>query len=438
MTNRRKQITIIVGGVLIIAAVIIVILLVSQGPQVPIVEEVREAVIRLVEGLVEVQIDEADSFVAALVDMLLASGDQLRTGEDGHSVLEMDDGMVLVIAPQSTFEVMQMEGEPDNRLTRILLNAGELFSISSGELPEDATYEIETPAGVIGIRGSAMGAAYDPHTGAAEATCLTGQCSVTTPDRSEDLTGNQWIGVDANQEIVGEPAPLTDAQIDRWGQAVANAEEAGVVETFDEQCNCNKDTLTCHDGTMFPRFQTCYYFEGDLNYQLNYSGNNPPATQTGYNGWANGFTNEIASGMRIEKPDGTQLFIPSQSDNIRGINMFSAEEGKPIAGEIYRFALIDANGQPIPGMTSTDNWNECELDPPRNLTAVITEEMDIEVSWGKVSGATHYGISVNDFPDGQFHYEGHPGGTIPEITIPGPSLAKRRLVRPVRNTLARD
>jgi hypothetical protein len=386
----RYRILIIVGVVLLVAALAAVIIAISQPG-------IRTAVVLLAEGLVEVRTGEAESFIDALVDMLLASGDELRTGEDGRSVLELDNGMVVVVSPNSVFYVEEMAGEPENAVTRFILNAGEVFSVSSGTLPEGASYEVETPVGIIGIRGSAMSASYDPDTGSVEATCLTGECSVRTDADEVDLTGNQAIGVTETAGIVGDPAPLTIDDLGRWQGAIDLAEQAGAGDVFGEQCTCRPASpiagqsvgdLVCEDGTEIPLFVGCGpYFQYDLfssheirDGQFVYSSTN-----------FYGSTNLPASAMFVEGPDGFERSM-ELGDALSTPRIFYAIlPGEPVSGEAYRFTLLDAEGEPFTthpdgdAYTATyqrpDTWTECLIEGVQNARAAVTPEGDIRLSW---------------------------------------------------------
>ncbi|MBN1148856.1 MAG: FecR domain-containing protein [Anaerolineales bacterium] len=417
MSKRAWLLLLAVVLILVLAGVALALLAGGQG-------QARTAVIRFVEGLVNVRLGEAEDFIAALVDMLLSSGDELSTGEDGHSILELDNGMIVVIAPNSSFEVVEMAGGVESPLTRLFLNAGEIFSISASELPEGGAYEVITPAGVVGIRGSAMGARYDPIAARVEATCLSGRCQVSTEARSVDLAGNQWIGLSVEQGILDQPAPLTDEQLQRWGQAIDKVKETGLDTAFEAQCACQDTDLVCKDGVRIERFPACHFFHAETLRELRYYGSDSrlgasPDVYTLYSGFALGYELSQVSGMDIQRPDGTRRFVPAWQGFDELVLGYS-EPGEPQDGAQYRFRLLDAAGQPIEGMTDEDTWRTCSLEAPEDIHAVITPEQDIELSWQRVSGAQNYGVVVENYPKGGKRYEAHPAGSKSRHVIPWP------------------
>jgi len=368
--------------------------------------EVRTAVIMLVEGLVEVRIGKATDFVAALVDTLLETGDEMKTGEDGHSVLQMDDGTVVIIAPNSSCYVEEMEGTPEVPVTRIVLNAGEVFTVREQELPPDGSYQIETAVGTMSIRGSGMSAAYDPDTGEGEATCLTGTCAVQTGMEEQPLTGNEAIEV-AQTGDVSDPEPLSEDQLKRWDTAIDKAQQAGVGGGFGELCRCEGDSpdrgdLVCKDGVEIPNYVGCgEFFEFDLSTSVHVVRGEVTVDVSYY-----GYTNiPGASAMRVERPDGTQV-VAQLSGEGEGARQFdTGEPGEPVSGETYTFTLLDAAGEPIPDRVGTDVWVECPLEEaPGDLQAEVTPENDVEVSWNAISAAVQgYSVRLEEHPGPRYH-----------------------------------
>jgi hypothetical protein len=108
-----------------------------------------------------------------------------------------------------------------------------------------------------------------------------------------------------------------------------------------------------------------------------------------------GQTNIVSAGMLVAKPDGTTIVVPPYTDifspNVDFVTEFryfipfpQAEAGYPISGKPYTFTLVDALGNPIPGTTQTDVWTACLVQPPHNLSAVITPNQDIDLTWAPV------------------------------------------------------
>lgn len=230
----------------------------TTGPVQPVSEGgVRLATVRSAEGVVEARIPPATDFSPVSPGETLAAGDEIRTGADGRSVLELDDGTVIVLAEGTSLVITALEGTPASPVTRYFLNVGEIFSIREDPLPPGGTYEVETAAGTAGIRGTAMSAAHRPEEGFSEVTCAFGECSATSGTDQIDLAGNEWIGITIAAGFAGDPAPLTPEQLQRWSEAFQDAENAGLGGPFDARCACDARDLTCDDGTRIPEFPYC-------------------------------------------------------------------------------------------------------------------------------------------------------------------------------------
>jgi len=100
-------------------------------------------------------------------------------------------------------------------------------------------------------------------------------------------------------------------------------------------------------------------------------------------------TDIVSSGVLVEMPDGTSTVLKPYTDifspDVDFVSSFRFTDGidgvYPIVGEPYTFTLLDAVGNPIPGSTTTDVWAGVCVDAAINLTAQITNNKDIDMSW---------------------------------------------------------
>lgn len=107
------------------------------------------------------------------------------------------------------------------------------------------------------------------------------------------------------------------------------------------------------------------------------------------------YTNIVSSAMQVDRPDGTVVIVPfytdifsSQVDFVSEFRFLQSFEGDPISGQAYTFTLLNALGNPIAGTTQTDVWTACAtFPPPRNLDALLTPELNIDLSWSAVPSA---------------------------------------------------
>ena len=106
-----------------------------------------------------------------------------------------------------------------------------------------------------------------------------------------------------------------------------------------------------------------------------------------------GYTNIVSSGMKVETPDGSFLTVPFYTDLFSPFVDFINEfrfltnlPGLPQTSTNYRFTLLDAFGQPIPGSTTMDNWFGCTMGPPQNVSTSV-DTAGLGVIWDPVTPA---------------------------------------------------
>jgi hypothetical protein len=106
------------------------------------------------------------------------------------------------------------------------------------------------------------------------------------------------------------------------------------------------------------------------------------------------FTNIVSSAVQVELPDGssqslplfTDLFSP-QVDFINEFRFLGNLDGFPKVGGTYTFTLLDVQGQPIAGATTSDTWLACTVDAARNVSAAVEAGDGILVGWDPVDPA---------------------------------------------------
>ena len=99
-------------------------------------------------------------------------------------------------------------------------------------------------------------------------------------------------------------------------------------------------------------------------------------------------TNIVSTGVLITLPGSGTLLLEPDTDIftpwVDFIDMFrfhSDLEGRPVAGEPYRFVLVDVFGEPIEGSEGVDIWERCDLQPPTGLTLEALDDGSLRVSW---------------------------------------------------------
>lgn len=97
-------------------------------------------------------------------DRLQAVGDGLSTGEDAAAVLEVDTQIGTVeVAETTKLTVQALDISPsDGRITRLRIDQGQARLKIRPFTNIDSRLEIETPAGISGVRGTEFGLNVSP------------------------------------------------------------------------------------------------------------------------------------------------------------------------------------------------------------------------------------------------------------------------------------
>lgn len=87
--------------------------------------------------------------------MLLENGDHVDTLSQGKLFLELDGDKHIVAEPKTIFDI-ELAGKTDlkDAKTKIVLTEGAINSVIEKPLMDNESYEIETPTGVMGVRGT--------------------------------------------------------------------------------------------------------------------------------------------------------------------------------------------------------------------------------------------------------------------------------------------
>jgi hypothetical protein len=293
-------------------------------------------VFSITEGDVFVMKAGTAGWIEAEVGMSLEVGDSIKTGDSSGAEITFFDGSTIELQAGTEIEIASLDVSTDTGSTTITLEQtiGTTISRVTKLVDPASRYEVETPSGVVAVRGSAM------------------QVYVI-----ED--GTTWI---------------INLEGDIW--AVAQGVELQIPEG--RQCISRPD----HPPELID-----LHFQTDAYLGLNGPATLPPEERDpcvilGI------MTNIVMDSVRVDLPDGRSVIVPAVTDvfspEVDWTTLFrfsTCEPGMPIAGGEYIFTGLDVAGQPIPGARNTDIWVGVEPpDPPTNLRAEVIED-GILVSW---------------------------------------------------------
>lgn len=184
----------------------------------PVPQSSRKATFAVVLNDVQARlVAEADLKPAVPGDQLQVGG-QARSGETGRARLDLQpDGTVVRLAPNTLFTLTALESQEQTPFSRLSLMFGKLWIILSG-----GSLEVETPYGVAAVRGSYMSVAFDEAQGMV-VTCLEGQCSLTNPAGTVELTDGQTASIPQLNAPPSLPQPMLPEAYQEWEQASPEA-----------------------------------------------------------------------------------------------------------------------------------------------------------------------------------------------------------------------
>lgn len=186
------------------------------------------------------------------------------------------------------------------------------------------------------------------------------------------------------------------------------------------------DTSKSNCSGIILEEQQEFYFDADL-----YAGIQVFDDGTSWSNTLLGASSNIVStAVEIILPDGNSILMPysqnifnAEVDFITDFHFGTSVDGFPIINGMYKFTLLDPNGNPIVGATTADSWSGCPIDAPRNVKAIISDK-GIEVTWDPVSPVpAFYQIelyapgSEMTFGAADIHQTSH---LIPFEEVPGP------------------
>jgi len=115
-------------------------------------------ILSITEGTVLVMKAGADDWTEATVEMSLAVGDTIKTGDDSGAEITFFDGSTIELEAGTQIEITSLDSSPDTGTKTITLmqTIGTTISRVTKLLDPASSYAIETPSGVAAVRGSTM------------------------------------------------------------------------------------------------------------------------------------------------------------------------------------------------------------------------------------------------------------------------------------------
>jgi hypothetical protein len=137
---------------------LVIATLLAKGSVLPGCAPSTLTIFSITEGDVFVMKAGVDDWIAAEVGMSLGVGDSIKTGDDSSAEITFFDGSTIELQAGTEIEIASLHISTDTGSTTITLEQtiGNTISRVTKLLDPASRYEVETPAGVVAVRGSVM------------------------------------------------------------------------------------------------------------------------------------------------------------------------------------------------------------------------------------------------------------------------------------------
>jgi len=155
----------------------------------------------------------------ALAGAMLLPGTRIRTGASSKAEILLEDGSTIVVQSNTTLQLSGIKRQKRKK-TSILIFFGRVWNKVSRAIGDRASYEVNTPVVVAGVRGTEFEAAVGDD-GSVRIRVQQGTVNVTADGRDQTLRRDQEIEADPGR--IGNTAAAED-QVD-WEQWHAQKRE---------------------------------------------------------------------------------------------------------------------------------------------------------------------------------------------------------------------
>jgi hypothetical protein len=153
-------------------------------------------------------IGSGGAWTPAAVGMAVHVGDQLRTGADGELRVVFRDDSVIDLSPSSALTIDDQVFDPGagrfSSLVRLIQGKARAL-VSSYYKTTGATYEVQTPTAVAGVRGTSFLVAYNPDADATEVIGIRGRVEVRS--LAERVGGTVYVTARETTTVGRNAAP---------------------------------------------------------------------------------------------------------------------------------------------------------------------------------------------------------------------------------------
>ena len=181
-----------------------------------------------VEGRGIELVDASGQSSALKEGAFIRQGATIKTGKDASVVLLFDNGTTVNVKPESEFAIekfaqdpfdangvdyQKLKSEPSSSVTRLNVPEGTIV-LDIAKLKKDSSFQIATPVGSAGIRGTSLGITSNKNNKSTPVTLAvtTGVVQMKTPTGSLAVSGGQSFGIGSQGGFSANPPGASNLQ----------------------------------------------------------------------------------------------------------------------------------------------------------------------------------------------------------------------------------
>ncbi len=212
----------------------------------------RLAQLTELQKAVEAQSESATDWRPAAVGNTIRIGGGARTKEEARARLDITDGTIVRLAANTTFRLTALTPAFVDPVTQLALDAGKVWVQVTTALGL-GKFEVVTPVGISGVRGSLMSVEYDPASGRMTVTCLEGRCFIRGASGATTELGPGEQAEIAGAGLDPTPAHLIEAvQLAEWALEFPEAQPAVATATAQPRPTGTPAAQSACDHPYFP------------------------------------------------------------------------------------------------------------------------------------------------------------------------------------------
>lgn len=174
--------------------------------------------VNMAVGAPETLAQNGGDWIAAKVGVVLKPGDSLRTGENTWTRVDINDGSIISLAPETEIRLVELSNEMDNPETLLELVDGMVYvevtkALGSGH------FVVQTRIASASVVGSEMAVSYDSEENNFEVGCIDGNVHANIGNAADQSTqvlhGGDVVGLsgdNAKNEFSSRPMDEMDRQ----------------------------------------------------------------------------------------------------------------------------------------------------------------------------------------------------------------------------------